>query len=167
MNQRLFCVLERDAEDLGGSSIVCIDGLSKPRRTAAHARDYRRVRRYGEDSRSGGRCSARPDPSAWGRLEFKIQSPGERDERRERRVRLLRREQTTDRFGFDACAPSQFGFGDVDFNAALIQGPDHGVYLVDSLPSALVCLPVFGIVPSTSEIALRPCRRSGHNPRLA
>jgi hypothetical protein len=26
MNHRLFCVLERDAEDLGGSSIVCIDG---------------------------------------------------------------------------------------------------------------------------------------------
>ena len=49
MNHRLFCVLERDAEDLGGSSIVCIDGLSKPRRTAAHPRDYRRVRRYGEE----------------------------------------------------------------------------------------------------------------------
>jgi len=34
-NHRLFCVLERDAEDLGGSSIVCIGGLSKPPRTAA------------------------------------------------------------------------------------------------------------------------------------
>ena len=49
MNHRLFCVLERDAEDLGGSSIVCIDGLSKPPRTAAHARDYRRVTRYGAE----------------------------------------------------------------------------------------------------------------------
>ena len=47
MNHRLFCVLERDAADLGGSSIVCIDGLSKPPRTAANVRDYRRVRRYG------------------------------------------------------------------------------------------------------------------------
>jgi hypothetical protein len=28
MNHRLFCVLERDAADLGGSSIVVIDGLS-------------------------------------------------------------------------------------------------------------------------------------------
>jgi len=49
MNHRLFCVLERDAEDLGGSSIVCIDGLSKPRRTAADSRDYRRVKRYGAE----------------------------------------------------------------------------------------------------------------------
>jgi hypothetical protein len=49
MNHRLFCVLERDAKDLGGSSIVCIDGLSKPPRTAAHPRDYRRVKRYGAE----------------------------------------------------------------------------------------------------------------------
>jgi hypothetical protein len=32
-NHRLFCVLQRDADDLGGSSIVAIDGLSKPRRS--------------------------------------------------------------------------------------------------------------------------------------
>lgn len=42
-NHRLFCVLERDASDLGGSSIVLIDGLSKPKRSAAHPRDYRRA----------------------------------------------------------------------------------------------------------------------------
>lgn len=47
MNHRLFCFLERDAGDLGGSSIVCIDGLSKPPRTAAQPKDYRRVKRYG------------------------------------------------------------------------------------------------------------------------
>lgn len=45
MNHRLFCVLERDAEDLGGSSIVAIDGLSKPKRSAANPKDYRRVLR--------------------------------------------------------------------------------------------------------------------------
>lgn len=49
MNHRLFCVLERVAEDLGGSSIVCIDGLSKPSRTAADPKDYRRVKRYGAE----------------------------------------------------------------------------------------------------------------------
>lgn len=49
MNHRLFCLLERDAHDLGGSSIVCIDGLSKPPRTAVHPRDYRRVKRYGAE----------------------------------------------------------------------------------------------------------------------
>lgn len=42
-NYRLFCVLERDATDLGGSSIVVIDGLSKPRRTAARPKEYRRA----------------------------------------------------------------------------------------------------------------------------
>jgi hypothetical protein len=39
MNHRLFGVLERDAEDLGGSSIVAIDGLSKPKRSAANPKD--------------------------------------------------------------------------------------------------------------------------------
>lgn len=52
MNHRLFCILERDAEDLGGSSIVCIDGLSKPRREAADPRDYGRVRRYADEFRA-------------------------------------------------------------------------------------------------------------------
>lgn len=45
-NHRLFCILERDAGDLGGSSIVVIDGLSKPLRQAADPRDYRRAQRY-------------------------------------------------------------------------------------------------------------------------
>lgn len=45
-NHRLFCVLEREAKDLGGSSIVCIDGLSKPPRQAANPKDYRRALRY-------------------------------------------------------------------------------------------------------------------------
>lgn len=42
-NHRLFCLLEREADDLGGSSIVCIGGLSKPPREAAKARDYRQI----------------------------------------------------------------------------------------------------------------------------
>lgn len=47
-NHRLFCLLDR-GEDLGGPSIVCIDGLSKPPRQAADERDYRRVRRYADE----------------------------------------------------------------------------------------------------------------------
>jgi hypothetical protein len=50
-NHRRFCVLERDADDLGGSSIVCIDGLSKPLRQAAAPRDYRRAIRYRNEFR--------------------------------------------------------------------------------------------------------------------
>ncbi len=44
-NHRLFCVLDC-GDDLGGPSIVCIDGLSKPPRQPASGRDYRRIRRY-------------------------------------------------------------------------------------------------------------------------
>jgi hypothetical protein len=49
LNHRLFCVLERNAQDLGGASIVCIVGLSKLFRTAARERDYRMVRRYADE----------------------------------------------------------------------------------------------------------------------
>lgn len=45
-NHRLFCILERDAADLGSSSIIVISGLSKPVRQAADRRDYRRALRY-------------------------------------------------------------------------------------------------------------------------
>ena len=45
-NHRLFCILERDASDLGGSSIVVIAGLSKPVRQAANRRDYERALSY-------------------------------------------------------------------------------------------------------------------------
>jgi hypothetical protein len=51
MNHRLFCQLVRDAEDLGGPSIVCLGGLSKPPRSAAHPRDYRQIRRFADEFR--------------------------------------------------------------------------------------------------------------------
>lgn len=50
-NHRLFCLLERNADDLGGPSIVCVDGLSKPVRTAADPRDYKRIKQYGDEFR--------------------------------------------------------------------------------------------------------------------
>ncbi|HEU5002771.1 MAG TPA: type II toxin-antitoxin system RelE/ParE family toxin [Actinomycetota bacterium] len=43
-NFRLFCILERDAADLGGSSIIVLGGLQKRRREAASQREYRRIR---------------------------------------------------------------------------------------------------------------------------
>lgn len=50
-NHRLFCLLDRNADDLGGPSIICLDGLSKPVRSAASPRDYRRVRQYADEFR--------------------------------------------------------------------------------------------------------------------
>ena len=49
MNHRLLCLLIRDADDLGGSSIVCLGGLSKPRREKADPRDYRRIRTFRDE----------------------------------------------------------------------------------------------------------------------
>ena len=49
MNHRLLCLLIRDADDLGGPSIVCLGGLSKSRREKADPRDYRRIRGYREE----------------------------------------------------------------------------------------------------------------------
>jgi len=49
MNHRMFCRLVRVADDLGGSSIVCIGGLSKPPRSAARPGDYRTVKRLGAE----------------------------------------------------------------------------------------------------------------------
>ncbi len=48
-NHRLFCLLIRDAADLEGSPIVCLGGLSKPRRQPAEARDYARIRSYRQE----------------------------------------------------------------------------------------------------------------------
>ena len=45
-NHRLFCILERDAADRGGASIVVSDGLSKAVRQVAEPRDYRRAHQY-------------------------------------------------------------------------------------------------------------------------
>jgi hypothetical protein len=50
-NHRLFCLLDRNANDLGGPSIICLDGLSKPARSAANPRDYPRVRQYADEFR--------------------------------------------------------------------------------------------------------------------
>jgi len=49
MNHRLFCVLVRDDQALGGSAIVCIGGLSKELREAAHPRDYERIRQFRDE----------------------------------------------------------------------------------------------------------------------
>jgi hypothetical protein len=60
-NHRLFCLLDRSAEDLGGSSIICIDGLSKPVRSAASPRDYRRVRQYADEFRKRRTVYGQPE----------------------------------------------------------------------------------------------------------
>ena len=45
-NYRLLCLLASDADDLGGPSIICVYGFSKPKRQAAKQRDYRRAKTY-------------------------------------------------------------------------------------------------------------------------
>jgi len=50
-NHRLFCLLERNADDLGGPAIVCLGGLTKQVRSPASPRDYRRIRQYADEFR--------------------------------------------------------------------------------------------------------------------
>jgi hypothetical protein len=50
-NHRLFCFLERNADDLGGPAIVCLGGLTKQVRSPASPRDYRRIRQYADEFR--------------------------------------------------------------------------------------------------------------------
>jgi hypothetical protein len=51
-NHRLFCVLDTPGTDLGGPSIVCISGLSKPLRSAAADKDYARALSLAAEFRS-------------------------------------------------------------------------------------------------------------------
>jgi Txe/YoeB family toxin of Txe-Axe toxin-antitoxin module len=60
-NHRLFCLLDRNADDLGGPSIICLDGLSKPVRSAASPRDYRRVRQYADEFRKRRTAYGQPE----------------------------------------------------------------------------------------------------------
>jgi Txe/YoeB family toxin of Txe-Axe toxin-antitoxin module len=60
-NHRLFCLLDRNADDFGGPSLICIDGLTKPVRSAASPRDYRRVRRYADEFRKHRTVYGQPD----------------------------------------------------------------------------------------------------------
>jgi Txe/YoeB family toxin of Txe-Axe toxin-antitoxin module len=48
---RLFCLLQREAADLGGPSIVCLGGLCKPTGTTADERDYERIRAWAAEFR--------------------------------------------------------------------------------------------------------------------
>src|SRR5271155_2150433 len=50
-NHGLFCLLDRNADDLGGPSLICLDGLSKPVRSSASPRDYRRVTQCADEFR--------------------------------------------------------------------------------------------------------------------
>lgn len=48
-NHRLFCLLERNADDLGGPSLICIGGFSKPKRQAAKPKAYEAIRALGDE----------------------------------------------------------------------------------------------------------------------
>ncbi len=50
---RLFCLLERDAPDLGldRPSIIVIEGMDKANETAFRPRDYAHVRELGDEYR--------------------------------------------------------------------------------------------------------------------
>jgi hypothetical protein len=48
---RLLCLLDREGDDLGGPSIVCLGGLTKPSGSAADPRDYRMIKQFAAEFR--------------------------------------------------------------------------------------------------------------------
>lgn len=50
-NHRLFCLLERNADDIGGPSLICISGSTKPVRAPARPRDYAQARKLRDEFR--------------------------------------------------------------------------------------------------------------------
>jgi hypothetical protein len=61
-NHRLFCLLERNSDDLGGPAIICLGGLSKPVRSAGNPRDYRRIKQYADEFRKRRTVNEQPEP---------------------------------------------------------------------------------------------------------
>jgi hypothetical protein len=61
-NHRLFCLLDRNASDLGGPSLVCLSGLTKPKRSAARPRDYQLIKQYADEFRSRRTVYRPPGP---------------------------------------------------------------------------------------------------------
>lgn len=54
-NYRLFCLLVRDLEQLQGPTIVCLGGLTKPKRKGASDKDYRLIMSYRDEFLKNGR----------------------------------------------------------------------------------------------------------------
>src|SRR5690606_6737686 len=102
--------------------------------------------------------SRRTSTGGWSDLE--VESSSERDQGREGGVRLLGREEASDRLWLHSGASSQLGLGEVQLLASGIEGADHRVDLLDPLACLLVGLAVLGILQATSEVALcsRLCR---------
>lgn len=53
-NYRLFCLLVRSDPRLHGPSVVCLDGIAKPVRSAARPQDYERIRQFAAEFQKRG-----------------------------------------------------------------------------------------------------------------
>jgi hypothetical protein len=53
-NYRLFCLLVRSDRRLAGPSIVCLDGIAKPARSAARPQDYERIKQFAAEFEKRG-----------------------------------------------------------------------------------------------------------------
>lgn len=101
MNHRLFCILERNADDLGGSSVVVIDGPveaeavgSQPEGLSACATDAGRIPGEPHGPAVGGSTSG-----ACARNQFKIECVGDRSQRSNGWIRAVDAEEPSDCLG--------------------------------------------------------------------
>ncbi len=79
-NHRLFCLLERNAADLGGPSIVCLGGLTKPSDRQLFPVTTRGSSGTSRSSGSVGRCCV--DRPRIANRDVQRQHTGQRDDRR-------------------------------------------------------------------------------------
>lgn len=87
-------------------------------------------------------------------LEIEIEGVGEGHQSAQGGVRLLCGEQSPNRLGLDACTSSQLSFRELQLSSPGIEGPDHSIDLVDSLPGAIVCLPVVRTPEAVGQVPL-------------
>lgn len=108
-------------------------------------------------SRSGGPCSSSGSAPTRDRQYLQVESSSERHQGRERGIRLLSGEETTDRLRLHSGPPGEFRLGEMKFPAPSVEGANHGIDLLDSLAGLLIGLPVLRILQATSEVALCSC----------
>lgn len=154
-SHRLFCILERGADDLGSPSIVCIGGLPKPPRPRLNRVTIASSSSTAPSSRIGGPClsSVRSRPTRL-RSQLEVERTGEGDEGTQCGVWLLRREQPTDRLRFDTRASSKVGLREVELRPALVERANDPVDLVDPLLGLLVGGPILRLFEPFGQIAL-------------
>ena len=154
-NHRLFCLLVRNAADLGvrrsfASAASRSPGAERPSR--------RTMRASGRIARSSsGTAAYSTDAGLFERFggQLHLERFGECHERRQGRVGAFCREEAPNHFGAKVGPAGKFGLAQFEAAAALVQDADDRVDLVDTSARGGIGEPVFRVALSRRQVALR------------